>query len=203
MWDGPRRRQPPSEGTLDAEAGDADLVLAARLDTRAFASLYLRYRDDVLRYAYYCLGDWDEAADAAQEIFTHALAGLPRLRDGGGFRGWLFRIAHNEICDRQNHRRTRSMTPWDDALGLHDPAPSPEHLAMVNDDHARLLALLGRLPADRRRVCELRFAGLTDREIATVLGKHEGAVRTSWSRAAAQLRDLMGIVPAREGAQDA
>jgi hypothetical protein len=30
-------------------------VAAARVDRLAFAPLYERYRDDVLRYAYYCL----------------------------------------------------------------------------------------------------------------------------------------------------
>jgi RNA polymerase sigma-70 factor (ECF subfamily) len=199
-----RGRQPPEDGTPRGSAGDADLVRAALCDRRAFAPLYTRYRDDVLRYCFYCLGDWEEAADAAQEVFLGALAGLSRLAErDDAFRGYLFRIAHNEVYDRQNRRRRRPTEPLDAAFDVEDTAPSPEHLAVVGDDQTRLLEILNHLSADRRRLCELRFAGLTDKEIALVLGKNEGAVRTAWSRAASQLRDLMGVGLARKGGGDA
>jgi hypothetical protein len=46
------------------------LVAAARIDSRAFAPLYERYCHDLLRYYFYCLGDWNDAAGAAQQIFA-------------------------------------------------------------------------------------------------------------------------------------
>jgi RNA polymerase sigma-70 factor (ECF subfamily) len=188
-----RGSPPPDGGHAESERGDDELMLAARCDARAFAPLYGRYRDDVLRYTFYCLGDWDDAADATQEIFANALGGLAGMtgRDDA-FRRWLFRIAHNEVLDRQARRRRRPTEALERAGDVADPAASPEHLAIVGDDHARVLTLIAQLPPDRRRVCELRFAGLTDREIAHVLEKSEGAVRTAWSRAAAQLRELLG-----------
>lgn len=183
---------------------DAALVAAARLDSQLFGTLYERYRDDVLRYTFYCLGDWDDAADATQQIFANAMAGLPRFADrGDSFRPWLFRIAHNEVCTRHGQRARRATSPLPDEFDIVDPAPSPEELALAADDHARLRLLLAHLPPDRRRVCELRFAGLTDKEIARVLGKSEGAVRTAQSRAVAQLRDLMGVHPAQTGGRNA
>jgi len=178
----------------DAARSDADLVAAARLDRGAFAPLYERYRDDLLRYTFYCLGDWDDAADATQQIFVNAMAGLPRFVDrGDAFRAWLFRIAHNEVVTRQQQRARRPQSQLIAGAEVIDRAPSPEALAIAADDHQRLWLLLERLPPDRRRVCELRFAGLTDKEIAAILGKNAGAVRTAQSRAIAQLRDLMGI----------
>ena len=195
----PAESHPPPSWTSDSE-----LAAAARLDRLAFAPLYERYRDDVLRYCFYCLGDWDEAADAAQQIFANAMAGLPRFADRGDtFRPWLFRIAHNEVCTRQTRRSRRPRTPLEDAALVVDPAPSPEDLAIAADDHQRLRLLLERLPPDRRRVCELRFAGLTDKEIARILGKSDGAVRTAQSRAIAQLRQMLGVVLAPTGEHDA
>lgn len=179
---------------------DADLVAAARIDRQAFASLYERYRDDVLRYTFYCLGNWDDAADATQQVFANATAGLPRFADRGDtFRPWLFRIAHNEVSTRRTRRSRRPQSPLLDAEGIVDRGPSPEDLAIAADDHDRLCILLALLPPDRRRVCELRFAGLDDKEIARILGKSKGAVRTAQSRAIAQLRDLMGVSSARTG----
>lgn len=186
---GPPLANKQPETALDDDA----LVRAARFDSYAFAPLYARYRDDVLRYTFYCLGDWDEAADATQEIFTNALGALAGMSERhDAFRRWLFRIAHNEVLDRHERRRRRTTEPIEVAGLLADPAASLEHQAIVSDNHARVLALIEHLPPDRRRVCELRFAGLTDREIALVLDKSEGAVRTAWSRAAAQLRELLG-----------
>ena len=185
------RAEPQPAASLTS---DAALTAAARLDRLAFAPLYERYRDDVLRYCFYCLGDWDEAADAAQQVFANAMAGLPRFADRDDtFRPWLFRIAHNEVCTRQTRRSRRPQNPLEDARRIVDPSPSPEDLAIAADDHQRLLLLLEHLPPDRRRVCELRCAGLTDKEIARILGKSDGAVRTAQSRAIAQLRGLMGI----------
>jgi RNA polymerase sigma-70 factor (ECF subfamily) len=192
-----------SPGPLTAGT-DAALVAAARIDIQVFGALYERHRDDVLRYTFYCLGDWDDAADATQQIFANALAGLPRFADrGDSFRPWLFRIAHNEVCTRHGQRARRATSPLPDDLEIVDPAPSPEDLALAADDHTRLFMLLIHLPPDRRRVCELRFAGLTDKEIARVLGKSAGAVRTAQSRAVAQLRDLMGVPAAQTGGRDA
>lgn len=179
---------------------DAALVDAARRNLVAFGTLYERYRDDVLRYCFYCLGDWDEAADATQQVFANAMAGLPRFVDrDDSFRPWLFRIAHNEICSRHQHRARHPTSPWADATTVVDPAPSPEILAIAADDHERLWHVMRALPPDRRQVCELRFAGLTDKQIAHLLGKSEGAVRTAQSRAIAQLRDLLGRRLARSG----
>lgn len=185
-------------------ATDAALIAAARSDTRAFGALYERYRDDLLRYTYYCLGDWDKAADATQQTFANAMAGLPRFVDrGDSFRPWLFRIAHNEVCTRQKRRRLRAHIPLADAGDIADAAPSPEDMVITADDHARLRVLLAHLSPERRQICELRFAGLTSRDIAHILGKSEGAVRVAQSRAVAQLRDLMGVPPARTGDRDA
>jgi DNA-directed RNA polymerase specialized sigma24 family protein len=49
----------------------------------------------------------------------------------------------------------------------------------------------------------LRLAGLTDQEIAAVLGMSQGAVRTAQSRAIDQLQQLMGVPTARGGARNA
>jgi RNA polymerase sigma-70 factor (ECF subfamily) len=183
---------------------DAAVMAAARLAPLAFAPLYQRYRDDLLRYCFYCLGDWDEAADATQQIFANAIAGLNRFADrGDSFRPWLFRIAHNEVCSRQQKRSRRPQSPLVDAAEVVDPAPSPEELAIAADDHERVQVLLAHLTPERRRVCELRFAGLQDKEIAHILGKSEGAVRTAQTRAIAQLRDLLGVALAQSGGTNA
>ena len=199
-----RSRQPGGGEPPGPRPGDTECVVAAQLDRHSFAPLYERYQDDLLRYCFYCLGDWEDAADATQQVFTNALANLAGFVDrGDSFRGWLFTIARHEVGARQRQAR-RSEGSFPEAEGTADPAPTPEDLAIATDEHRRLRALLAHLPPGRRRVCELRLADLTDKEIAGVLGMTEGAVRTAQSRAVEQLRDLMGVTAAtRKGGRRA
>jgi RNA polymerase sigma-70 factor (ECF subfamily) len=188
-----RRSRPGEEAELPVDAGDDVLVAAAqRGDVRAFARLYDRYQDRVLRFCYYRLGDWDEAGDAAQEVFTDAFAGLRRFRDrDDSFRTWLLRIAHNHVVDLHRHRARHPETDLDEAALLADPAPSPEAQAIVADDERRLRASLAHLPAGERAVVELRLVEMTGPEIARVLGISHDAARKAQSRAIARLQDLM------------
>jgi RNA polymerase sigma factor (sigma-70 family) len=63
----------------------------------------------------------------------------------------------------------------------------------TSDERARVVALVQELPDRPREVVELRLAGLTDREIAEVLGISGQAVRQAQSRAVALLRVRMGV----------
>ena len=188
-----RRAAPPTPG---AGADDGALVAAAGCDPHAFAPLFLRYWDPVLRYCTVRLGDRDDAEDAASQVFVDAYASLPRFRDRGGagsFRSWLFAIAHHEIANRHRYRVRHPARPLQDveeAIG----SDAMFAQAATADDIAHVIALVRELPDRPREVVELRLAGLNDREIAEVLGVSGQAVRQAQSRAVAQLRFRMGVV---------
>src|SRR5439155_555943 len=82
--------------------------------------LYDRFVDPILNYCYYRLGAWEEAEDAAQQIFANAYAELRRFRPGdGSVRAWLFTIAHHEVANRQRTRARHPSAPLTAAAGLH------------------------------------------------------------------------------------
>ena len=183
-----------------ADAGDADLVLASLGDSLAFDRLHDRYGHAILNYCYYRLGTWEDAEDAAQQIFINAFANLRRFHDGradsaGSFRSWLFTIAHHEVANRKRTRARHPDSPLDAAFDLSDPGPTPEELAIAADHQDRVRAHLADLSPDQRRVLELRLAGLTDVEIGAVIGRNPGAVRAVQARGVARLRELLGIRP--------
>jgi RNA polymerase sigma-70 factor, ECF subfamily len=188
------RRPRGEELAPAAETGDAALVRAAQGgDPRAVACLYERYQDPILRFCYYRLGDWEDAGDAAQQVFVDALGALGRFHDHaeGGFRPWLFRIAHNEVANRHRHQTRHPAVPLAFATGLSDRAPTPEASAVTADEECRLHIALSQLPNEQRAVTELRLAGLRGPEIADVLGIGHDAVRKAQSRAVARLRSLL------------
>jgi RNA polymerase sigma-70 factor (ECF subfamily) len=177
--------QPLGGTTTDRGTSDADLVVLAKRDPQAFDPLYDRYVDRVYRYCYGRLGNQDDAEDATSQVFTKALAALPGCREDR-FRSWLFSIAHNVIVD--NLRVARTDRPLEDAHLIEDTTTYPEELAIAADDRRTLRLLLDMLPADQRRVVELRLAELTGLEIAALLGRSHAAVKMLQARAVARLR---------------
>jgi RNA polymerase sigma-70 factor (ECF subfamily) len=175
-------------GCLEAQATsvgaleDAALVAAAQADPQAFTSLYARYLQPVYRYCYRRLGTGAAAEDATSEVFVKVLAGLPRYREGS-FRGWLFTIAHHVTMDAL--RQHRPQEPLGAAREAMDTALSPEEKFVSAETQRALLACL---PDDQRQVVELRLAGLTGGEIAAVLGRSLGSVKSLQFRALARLR---------------
>jgi RNA polymerase sigma-70 factor (ECF subfamily) len=164
-------------------------VRLAQHDRAAFALLYRRYAAAVYRYCDRALGDRLAAEEVTQTVFLRALAALPGCRDGRAFRPWLFTIAHHAIADARRARRP--LVPLDGALDLVDPADSPEELALAAAERREITALLARLPPQEREIVEFRLAGLRDQEIAQVLGRSAGAVRTAQYRALKHLRALL------------
>jgi len=182
----------PTGGESRSPESDSTPVHLAKQDVRWFAPLCERYRDDFLRYCAHYLGNWEEAADATQQTFANALAALSRFQDtNNSFRGWLFRIAHNEVVSRHRQQTRRAEHPLAEEDWVADAGRSPEELAIPADDHTRVYALLLSLAPQQRRCCELRFSSLTYGETAAILGKSEVAVRASFSRGLAALRGLL------------
>ena len=169
-------------------------VALAQCDPQAFAPLYDHYVDPIYRYCFRRLGDPDVAADVTSQIFVRALAALPTYKRTGSFRSWLFTIAHNAVVDRW--QTTPVMAPLEQGEACIDPAPGPEEEAVRHDAVRELRAVLTCLPRDQRQVVELRLAGLTSEEMATVLERSIPAVRMLQARALRQLRRLLD--PARE-----
>lgn len=173
-------------GVSDDEA----LVARAQADPGAFAPLYRRYAEPIYGYCYRRLGTRELAEDATSQVFTKALAALPRYRgEAGGFRPWIFTIAHHVVADI--YRRRRPTAPLDDAWQLADSGRSPEDEVIAADDARNVRRLLSQLTPDQRDVVELRLNGLTGVEIAEVLGKRPGSVRAAQFRAYQRLRELL------------
>jgi RNA polymerase sigma-70 factor (ECF subfamily) len=95
------------------------------------------------------------------------------------------RIAANALIDRAPGQGREPA-----AVDL-EPASEPERLDA--EARARLYAAVAELLPDQRRVIELRFAEERSiKEIATALGRTEGAVKQLQLRALAALRKRIG-----------
>ena len=179
----------------DAELTDRQLVDRALAEPAAFLEIFQRYRDPVHRYCHRCLGNRESAEDATQTTFMRAFANLKSCKDRDRFHAWLFTIAHNVIVDTYRSSKPSASIDWAEEIA--DEAASPEDLAIAATEMLRVTELLDKLPDLQREVVELRLQGLTDKEIASILGKSHQAIRAAQYRALLQLRTLAGIDSAK------
>jgi RNA polymerase sigma factor (sigma-70 family) len=168
---------------------EAALIARAQQDPRAFAPLYDHYVDAVYRYCARRLEDAEAAADMTSLIFARALVALPTYRGSGPFRSWLFAIAHNAVVDGQ--RAVHEWTSLEAGADQVDPAPTPEELVLHQDEAREVRAVLSQLIPDQRQVVELRLAGLTNAEMATILKRSVPAIKMLQGRALTRLRVLL------------
>ena len=170
----------------DQEAGH--LRRARALDADALASIYDDYHPAIYRYLYRQVADVETARDLAAEVF-HRL--LRALHAGQGptdhLSAWLYRTAHNVLVDHYRRQQHRRHLPLDESLASDGPAPGDEVESRLKA--AQLRAALRRLTAHQQQVIALKFlAGLPNEEVARIVGKPVGAVKSLQHRALAALQ---------------
>lgn len=155
----------------------------------AFDALYRSCVDDVHAYAWSLLRDRAAAEDVTALAFERAYRKRHRFDPSKGTeRGWIFAIARNAALD-ELRRKQRSATL---VVDPEDPAAA----AAVSDSgeqaerRATVRAALAALDPRDRELVALKFhAGLSNAEIAGVLGVSESNAGTKVHRAVTKLRE--------------
>ena len=157
----------------------------------AFDDLYRQYYARVYAYLRFRVGSIEVAEDLVSQVFERALTHLADLQSAAAVGAWLFRIARN--CATDYFRRLRPASSLDTLIDFSHPREcSPEEMIVAEEERARLLILLKRLPEREREVIGLKFvACLQNREIARVLNMPEGTVGSLLHRTLARLRDAL------------
>jgi RNA polymerase sigma-70 factor (ECF subfamily) len=187
---------------LSHESDERILVEAAQRDPSRFAELYERNFDRVYAYVSRRLTDRSAVEDVTAEVFRQALANLGEFEwRGSPFVAWLVRIAANAVTD--HWRRVSREQPMLEADGPESAPSDPASIDAV-ERRALLFRLVRSLPADQRRVIEMRFAQEKGvREIARELNRSEGAVKQLQFRAIQNLRAQLQKSPEKKKSSEA
>ncbi|NUR76065.1 MAG: RNA polymerase sigma factor, partial [Thermoleophilia bacterium] len=157
--------------------------------TDATERLYARHHRKVYAFCLYQLRDRDDAAEAAQTTYMHALTALRRGVDPAFELPWLISIARN-VCRTKwdAGKRRRRIELVRDPHDLANLAPAPETGELVGIEDA-----LGALPEPQRRALVLReWHGLSYQEIADELEVSLSAVETMIFRGRRTLAQELG-----------
>jgi RNA polymerase sigma factor (sigma-70 family) len=153
----------------------------------AFEALYREARDDVYGYVAGLLRDRAAAEDVTALAFERAYSKRRSYdRRRGSRRAWLFGIARNAALDELRRRRRHAelvAEPADEGI------PPSDTGIEVSVRRTALRLALAELTARERELVALKFfAGLTNPEIARVIGVSESNAGTRIYRVIQKLR---------------
>ena len=177
----------PAKGSTDEVRRLVDR--AQQGERAALEELYLLHFDRIYSYLHMSVGNRHDAEDLTTQTFMKMLESIKRFRwQSAPFSAWLFRIAHNLAMD--HFRASRRWQPEEDVPEpVGESEPSAEAAAFQSIGRQSMLELIEDLSQEQKQVLTLKFVfNLPNAEVATILGKTEGAVKSLQHRALVSLQ---------------
>ena len=178
---------PDEENSL--ENNDEVLIRGAQNgDYRSLEALHDRYRPSIYSYFYYRVEEVATAEDLTSEVFVRMIEKIDTYEPRGKpFLSWLYTIANNLRVD---HFRQTSRQPLSQ---LNESLPAVQNPPHSSAEHRLweecLRAALQSLTEDQRLVIIGKFIeDRSNEEMAALLQKPEGAIKSLQHRALAALR---------------
>lgn len=174
---------------VGAAREEADLVRRAKAgDVDAFATIFDRHYGAVYRYISYRLGDTALAEDLTSDVFVRCVERIDWFRyRGRPILAWLYAIARNLVIDHFRRVERHPTAPLPEGTGDRIAGGSWEADWSLTTE--MLVQCLSDLTEDQRRVILLKFVeGYPNADVARILGKTEGAVKSLQHRALAAMR---------------
>ena len=176
---------------MDTQARARDEWLALRCQTNepgAYEDLVADMEKPLLYYAIRISGNRDRALDILQETWIRALRGIPKLKDPGSIRPWLYRIVHGICVDQIRRERVR-----EDSEEIRSEVPEVNECEKFSpDDAAAIHRALDEIEPKQREVLTLYFLEeFSIPEIAGIIGCPEGTVKSRLHHAKKNMRTIL------------
>jgi len=180
---------------------ERELVRQAQKSPDAFAGLYDQYYPKIFGYVLRRTANLETAQDITSETFLKALKKLWQFQwRNVSFSPWIYKIATNEINQffrKAEYKKSVSLEELQEQgfelLSPHDPESELIEAQEKLKQHLDFLEIqerIVRLPAKYQEVIALRFFEKRQiKEIAEILGKREGTIKSLLHRAVEKLRE--------------
>ncbi len=157
-------------------------------DEDALRSLWTQHAPRIDALVKRLVGDPDQAADVAQEVWIQIFRALPSYRGDSQFSTWAHRIAVNRTLNaiRSMRRFSKAEVELEDDTSMVDHDGDRSLLAQSIDEGVQKLS-----PGARQVFVLHDVGGYTHEEIATELGITAGGSKSQLFKARAKLRRLL------------
>jgi RNA polymerase sigma factor (sigma-70 family) len=169
------------------------LPLAARGDRAAYGRIVAASQSTVSAIALAIVRDVPASEDIAQEAFLSAWQNLRKLNNPTSFLPWLRQITRNLARDHlraQYHRANPAGDIEAMIAAVADPGGCPADQLSQHQDEALAAEVIDALPVESREVLLLYYReGQSSKQVASLLGMQDAAVRKRLSRARQAIRE--------------
>lgn len=179
---------------LSADISEDEAVKRASTgDAEAFSLLYERFVTRIYNYIFYRTGNPHEAEDLTARVFHRALHHIGHYDNRGvPFSAWLYRIAHNLVANWHRDNSRRREVPLEDYTQQPQRSIAPEASVVNSQELEDLLKAIRYLSPDRQQLLILKFVeGMSNAEVAVIMMRSEGAIKSLYHRTLLALRDEM------------
>lgn len=147
---------------------------------------YKEYKDKIYTYILYRVDFNSELAeDLTSEVFLKAWDHYKNFDESRSFQAWIYTIAKNHL---KNYYRTCYREVC--LENVKEPSIEFKQRIEIDIELKRVVDVIKNMNESYREVLLMRFVDeLSNKEIANILGKEEGAIRTHISRALNELRE--------------
>jgi len=171
----------------------------------AFDVLVRRYEKRVFNCALRIAGNYNDAADVAQEAFIRAYNSIQTFRGDAVFTTWIYRIVTNVYLDERKKSKSHRQVSLDEYIDLEensvsrqivDDSPSPEEIVESKERTRALQAAINSLPDYQRIILTLySFQHRSYEEMAEILRLPIGTVKSRLNRARLALAEILADQP--------
>lgn len=182
---------------------EQQIIEVAKVDPLAFGKLFDYYYQPIFGYVLKRVSDPSLAQDITAETFLKAFQNIKYFKwQDVSISSWFYKIATNEIRTyfRKNKYTPKSLEQLFEADGFEPVSDQDIPQEMIDAQNymerqiqfQRAQRLLLQMPMKYQEVLTLRFVEKKKlSEIAMILGKKEGTVKSLVSRGLTKLRDLL------------
>ena len=173
---------------------DRDIVAAiSEGDANGAAAAFGRYAQELHAYCRSRLAEPADAADAVQDTFVIAAAGLSRLSRPDRMRAWLFAVARTQ-CQWRLRAAVPSARLYQAAQAMDDPGAFAVLTEQAEFGAQVRAALAGMDPIDRE-ISELNLRhGFYGADLGEILGVPRNRVQALAARARARFEKSLGVL---------
>lgn len=195
----PRKSQADAEARLVAMLRDGDPA--------ALEALMAHYAGRVFRLAHGICRNQADAEEVVQDVFLTLFRKIDSFEGKSALWTWLFRVTTNTALIRRRGKRVEVEVSLDEHLPtwladghragdwpyvVCDWSQTPESDLLSGEVRAVLRDAIDRLPADYRAVVVLRdVEGLSNEEVADIVGESVACVKSRLHRARMALREQL------------
>jgi|GEM_PF-4224190 len=169
---------------------EKQLAEKAGYDREAFGRLFRENAGMVFKVIMRRVRNEAEAWDIVQDAFVKAIENIGGFEGRARFSSWVIRIALNETYDRAR-KSGHEINGWEEVPeDVEERNPLSELLD--KEKLSRFARAFRRLNEEERLLLELKMGeDLSSEQIATIVGKHDGATRVAIHRARKRLAEFM------------